>query len=38
MLKRLYGKEDVPQEVADQLAEMVFIHLVANPNDTDTDD
>ena len=24
MLKRLYGKEDVPQEVADQLAEMVF--------------
>ena len=24
MLKRLYGKEDVPQAVADQLAEMVF--------------
>jgi len=24
MLKRLYGKEDVPQEVADELAEMVF--------------
>lgn len=24
MLKRLYGKEDLPQKVADQLAEMVF--------------